>query len=226
MTLLLLAVAAACTRLGAWQLERAAAKQDTLDAFAAAPQLPLEDALASNVRWAHVRVRGRFDPRRHVLLDNQLLVGRPGVHVFTPFETEDGQRLMVNRGWLPLADRRRLPAVDTPPGALAISGRLAPPPLPGRQLGEVDRLARDEWPQLVTYYRADDIGAALGETLPEPVLLLAPDAPGGFAGRDWQPVAMPPSRHVGYAVQWFALALTALVIWGVMGWRRGRGAPR
>lgn len=224
MTLLLLAVAAACTRLGAWQLERAAQKQDTLDAFAGAPQLPLEDALDTGARWALVRARGEFDPTRHVLLDNQLLAGRVGVHVFTPFRTDDGPWLMVNRGWLPLEDRRRLPVFDTPPGPVTVHGRLAPSPVPGRQLGEADRLERDNWPQLVTYYRAGDIGAALGADIAEPVLWLAPDAPGGFAGRDWQPVTMTPSRHVGYAVQWFALALTALVIWGVLGWRRGRSS--
>ena len=225
-TLGLLAVAAACTRLGAWQLERAAEKQATLDAFAAAPALPLDQALRSPADWSRVRVQGRFDARRHLLLDNQLHEGRAGVHVFTPFQVDDRSWLMVNRGWLPLADRRRLPAVDTPTDTLTLHGRLAPPPVPGRQLGEADRLAPDRWPQLVTYYRPADVSAALGETLPRRVLWLDADAPAGFQARDWQPVAMPPRRHVGYAVQWFALALTALVIWVVLGVRRGRPEPR
>ena len=30
--------------------------------------------------------------------------------------------------------------------------------------------------------------------------------------RDWQPVVMAPEKHLAYAVQWFLLALAALVI--------------
>jgi cytochrome oxidase assembly protein ShyY1 len=29
-----------------------------------------------------------------------------------------------------------------------------------------------------------------------------------------------PERHLGYAVQWFALALTLVVIWIVVNWRK------
>ena len=35
----------------------------------------------------------------------------------------------------------------------------------------------------------------------------------------WSPNVMPPSRHVGYAVQWWGLALAALVVM-VIGGRR------
>jgi surfeit locus 1 family protein len=39
--------------------------------------------------------------------------------------------------------------------------------------------------------------------------------------RSWEIVVMPPSKHYGYAVQWFALAGCLLVIYVVTG---GRGA--
>ena len=46
------------------------------------------------------------------------------------------------------------------------------------------------------------------------VLLLDKDQPGGFV-REWNPVVVGPERHVGYAVQWFALAaaLVILYVW-------------
>ena len=30
--------------------------------------------------------------------------------------------------------------------------------------------------------------------------------------RNWQPVVMPPEKHMAYAVQWFLLGVAALVI--------------
>jgi surfeit locus 1 family protein len=46
------------------------------------------------------------------------------------------------------------------------------------------------------------------------VLLLDPDQPDGFV-RDWpRPTGgLAPALHLGYALQWFAFALIALVLW-------------
>ena len=38
------------------------------------------------------------------------------------------------------------------------------------------------------------------------VLLLDADSGPGFV-REWQPPGLPPERHIGYAVQWWAFAL-------------------
>jgi cytochrome oxidase assembly protein ShyY1 len=55
------------------------------------------------------------------------------------------------------------------------------------------------------------------------VLRLDPALPGGYA-RDLEllPNTLPPSRHLGYAVQWFGLALTVLVVALVLEFRRHR----
>ena len=43
-------------------------------------------------------------------------------------------------------------------------------------------------------------------------MLLDPGAPDGFE-RDWRPaLGFGPERHLGYAVQWFAFALVAVVM--------------
>jgi len=57
--------------------------------------------------------------------------------------------------------------------------------------------------------------------LPGQVLRLDPAMPLGYA-RDLEllPNTLPPSRHLGYAVQWFAMALAVLVIAGVLHVRR------
>ena len=55
----------------------------------------------------------------------------------------------------------------------------------------------------------------LGEEIPEPLLLLADDQPDGYL-RDWRPAATGVDRNMGYALQWFAMAATLLVIYVVV----------
>lgn len=222
-TVVLALLAVSFARLGAWQWGRADEKRALIARFEAAPSMSLASALAAGERFARLRMSGRYDPERHVLLDNQVRAGRVGVHVLTPFSTDDGPTVLVNRGWLATPpDRSRLPAVPTPAGAVTITGVLATPPVVGRRLGEASPLDEETWPQRVTYLEIPDVGRATGQELPEWVVWLDADAPGGFDGRDWSPVVMTPERHQGYAFQWFALCGAAVILWIVTGFARGR----
>ena len=51
-----------------------------------------------------------------------------------------------------------------------------------------------------------------------PVIVRQTAAPAYRDGlaRDWNQPGVSVDRHYGYAFQWFALALAALVFWGVM----------
>lgn len=222
--ILLLGLAAGFASLAAWQWQRAADKAGRQDAFAAAPyQLGLPPA-GDAAEFTRVTLHGRFDRERHLLADNQVLAGRAGVHVYTPYFETGGATILVNRGWLPLPPTRApLPVIETPAGELSISGRLGRVQGPGRQLGEATLADRENWPQLVTYPSLERAATALGTRLYPWVLLLDPDSPGGFEGRDWRPVYMTPQKHRAYAFQWAALALLALASWAVTGLRRGGG---
>lgn len=221
LTLFLLLLAALFLRLGFWQLERKAEKQQLFDSFEQAPRLELTQALSGYAQFARIEAWGRFDRRRHLLLDNRMHEGRAGVHVLTPFELRDGRQILVNRGWLPMPpDRRSLPAFETDGEWRTITGILTRPVSDGPRLGEADRLDRENWPQLVTYLDLEQASEALDTTLqPWLVQLDAQDA-AGFSGRDWQPAVMGPEVHGAYALQWFALALATLIIWLTLGYRR------
>lgn len=226
-TLILVTLAAAFLRLGLWQLDRKAEKEVLFERFATAPAMGLAEAVEDGEAFARVSARGRYDPERHLLLDNKVWQGRAGVHVLTPFRTEHGATVLVNRGWLPLpADRSRLPDVPTPADAFDLTGRLAPPPAVGRQLGAPDTLVPHDWPQLVTYFDRASVAGALGESLPPWVVLLDASDPNGFDDRQWVPAAMTPEVHGGYAVQWLALLLATVVAWVVVGLRRGEQMAR
>lgn len=219
---ILLTLAVGMAALGAWQLQRMDEKRALIESFDNAPFASLEEALAGDQRFSRVRVTGRFDPARHVLLDNKILRGQAGVHVFTPFTVFNGTTVLVNRGWKPMsADRSQLPDIPTPTVPVELNGMLAPPPEHRQRLGEPDTLVTDRWPQLVTYLDLETVAAALDTDLPDRVVWLAADHEAGFEGRDWSPATVPAERHRAYAIQWFALSVTALVIWLGM-WVRGR----
>jgi surfeit locus 1 family protein len=223
LTIVLLVLALIFARLGLWQKDRQSEKQLLFDQFREAPVLGIEDALSQGALFARVEATGRYDPERHVLLDNKILGGRTGVHVLTPFMLQDGREILVNRGWLPLPpDRRPLPAVATDGALRTISGILNKPSEGGQRMGDADVLARDSWPQLVTYLEIDAVGEALGVSLEPWLLQLDQSDASGFEDRQWKVAVMGPEVHGAYAVQWFSLSLASLIIWITLGVRRAK----
>jgi cytochrome oxidase assembly protein ShyY1 len=215
--ILALLVIALFTRLGFWQLARMHEKQAMLDAAHAAVQqrraLPL--SAAADVGRDHdydwSAGSGRFASLPPVLLDNQAHDERAGVRAYRVFLPADAAPLLVELGWLPLSGDRRMPPVPRPDAAMRIAGLLAPPPSAGIATTIVQPQADGT---LLTI--ALDL-PLLRKTLALPtlaprVLKLDPAIPLGYArDLDVLPNTLPPERHLGYAVQWFGLALAVLV---------------
>lgn len=221
--LALLAVLLFCL-LGRWQLQRMHGKQALLDAQAAAASqaLALTDALAQRAAVQGIADHGRFLPG-WVLLDNQMRQGRAGVKAYRPFRSDAGAVVLVDLGWHPLPADRALPRFAEPPSPVAVRGLLAPPPAPGLALGPMAEPAgRGRW--LASRLQPAQLAPLLGlATLPPQVLRLDPALPFGEArDLDLLPNTLPPQRHLGYAVQWFALALAVLVVALVLELRRAR----
>lgn len=213
--------------LGFWQLDRAAQKRDLQAAYAeasaAAPRVVASIAeIEALPRYTRVTLRGAYDGSRQALLDVQVYRSRAGYRVWTPFVLDNGGTVLVDRGWVPAdPDRRRLPELDVAGGAGVVVGMVAPLPQAGIDLGS-SAVGDEGWPQLLLWPDADELAAYWGAGVPARIVLLDAAAPDGFV-RDWAPAAgMPPERHLGYAVQWFGLALALVVIWVVVT-RRKRG---
>jgi cytochrome oxidase assembly protein ShyY1 len=68
-----------------------------------------------------------------------------------------------------------------------------------------------------------ELAAALGRDLAPRQVLLDSGVPDGYV-REWTVPGTTPDRHLGYAVQWFALAALAGAIWLVLGFRRPGGS--
>lgn len=212
---------------GFWQLGRADEKRALAverDYRGAKDTLVIEPGLAETasmerLRHRRARARGHYRAHRQYLLDNRTHRGVAGYHVLTPLRLEGSDvHVLVNRGWQPVGpDRTRLPdtAVGTQTGIA--EGLLVAPPAAGLTLGETG-YETESWPRLVQQVDLARMQAQLGAPLLPFVLRLSPDADDGYV-REWQVrAAMTPERHLGYAVQWFALAaaLVALCVWASM----------
>lgn len=222
--LLLLAGAGIGLSAGLWQLDRAGAKEELYARFAtgaAAAALPrlIRDDEVTALRYRTLRLNGEYDPAHQVLLDGISHRGRPGYHVLTPLITAEGE-VLVNRGWVPAdGDRRILPDIRVAAASREVVGRVERLPRPGLALARTEPAAGASWPRRMLFPTSAQIGAEIGPVrstvLRDYQLLLDPDDPDGYL-RDWRPGGMDPVRHLGYAVQWFGLALTVVVIYCVL----------
>ena len=214
--LLAIALAVGFSGLGRWQWQRGETKQAQMDAqarvLAGRRALPLASlSLADDTALAWTSGSGRFRAAPLLLLDNQRRGQQVGVRVLRVFQPDSGRALLVDLGWLPLPGDRTLPASPAPAGDIALRGLLGPPPSAGIALGPDHTGDADTW--LLTRVDLGALAQALRIDLAPRVLRLDPDLPIGHA-RDLVPLAntLPPERHRGYAVQWFGLAFTTLVV--------------
>ncbi len=199
--------------LGFWQVDRMGQKADVIAAIEArihdAPDpLPaMADPEAD--RYRPVTAEGRFTGAETLVLSSQRGSG-PGFRVITAFETDTGQRILVDRGYIPeVQGTAPRPASDAP---VRIEGNLDWPQDSDAYTPDPD-LGRNLW-------FSRDVGplAAHLDTQAALVVLRATSEPAPPA----QPVPIAtadiPDDHLEYAITWFALAavwagMTAILLW-------------
>ena len=224
---------------GRWQLGRMHEKEAMLAAAATAlahaePQ-PLLLASDPGRIAAYDRAAGMGRiANATVWLDNQMRGGRSGVRMYCVVFPDDGvQPVLVDAGWWPLDGRRTLPVFGCPAGdAQKVRGLLAPPPSPGIATGEPMAANGDaRWLAARLDLPAIADALKLSTGLAPRVLRLDPERKTDDAGvmlapgeRDLDILAntLTPDRHLGYAVQWFGLAITVLVVALVLTLRKKR----
>jgi surfeit locus 1 family protein len=202
--------AAILAALGFWQLARAEWKDAILSEIEAritaepvsVPAAPDPEA----DRYLPVRATGTTGERELHVLVSQKQLGA-GFRIVTAFETEDGRRLLLDRGFVP--DEAK--DAPRPPQTLEVTGNLHwPEERDGFTPG--DDVAGNFWFARDVPVMAEALGT-------EPVLIVtrATEPP----QEDIRPMPVGtegiPDNHLGYAVQWFGLAIvwlgmTALLI--------------
>lgn len=203
--------------LGFWQLDRAKQKQAILAGMAhARTEAPLSLAQAmkdlKSQAYYGIALEGRFLPGEDLLLMHANEANQPGYYVLSVFETQlEGKTvaLWVNRGFTPLAV---LP--ENPSQVHAIRGIITRPQPTRFILGETVPNPQAK-PLMVQRTDLEAISEVTGRDY-LPLVVLAEGDLGDGLLRDWQFNVMPPEKHQGYALQWFALALCLVIIYCVV----------
>ncbi len=200
--------------LGYWQVERAEEKQQLIAQQQAQLKtvLPLTQTTPDKVaqqRYKTVQITGYYDTTQQILCDNQIVKGKAGYFVLTPFIVKGGKKaVLVNRGWLPAnPDRKILPAIAMKQSPTLIVGRINAFPSVGIKLNNADVPSATS-PMVVQIINSELLAKKLGYPLFSFQVELDKNAPEGYA-REWlKNTLMLPEQHIAYAVQWFSLAFT------------------
>ncbi len=163
--------------------------------------------LDESLRFTPLKVTGRFDNKHQFLVDNKFHNHRVGYQVLTPLIPYGStKQLMVNRGWIPMGrDRQHLPTIKPVTGTINVLGNISfPSP---KQITLNDKTnSQGHWPKVIEKVELVSLEQDLKAPIYKLILQMKPESKHGFV-RDWQVTTMPPARHLGYAFQWFALAL-------------------
>ena len=209
--------------LGSWQLHRAEYKQAIQDRFEKQLAEPYQTVSSvadlRDIQYRKLRLFGRYDNVRNLLLDNRLHRGRLGYQVLTPLMLRDSDAvLLVNRGWTPWGETRQQTApivqADSDGGVVGIAFYPSEPAL---ELGEFELTG--EWPLLIQNIDIEALQPGFDGRLLPWILWLAPETDDAYL-RDWQPLWMRPEKSRAYAVQWFAFAVLALVLFIILNLRK------
>lgn len=226
-------IVAVMTQLGFWQLRRHAEVRGQNAAIverASRPLLLRDVDLADPhaVDFQRITARGVFRADEEVLWRGRGRNGVTGFEVLTPLDLigdddqPTGEVLLVNRGWVgPDLDEPPVTTGPPPAGIVEVDGILRPTiPQPGfgpkdpvdGELthvfhADLDRLDPQIEGDLVRMYlRLSSTNPAMATDVVRPLSPTEPDA----------------GPHLGYAFQWFAFSITAVVAY--LAWLRRRSA--
>ncbi len=216
-----------------WQWQRAAQKQQSLQMLAqwqmqkafsltelitdqSTALLSSENLMARD--GATVSFPARWLAPYVWLLDNQILKGRPGYDVIIPVQANNPENtatnssaassiVLVNLGWVAApVQRTELPAIKMP-AELIVQGvyrAQAGNFLLGKNLEDLGqwpmRMQQPDNKLLITYLPDSLIAGMIYQQRESPFAI------------HYHPVVLPPERHKAYALQWFLLAMAALLV--------------
>ena len=217
-------------------------KEQILQKIDSASQLPITPLSRINLnglealkaaRYRKVYFRARALPNQQFLLDNQIRDSQVGYNVLTPYELPDKKIVMVDRGWIiATLDRRSLPDISLPSLSKLqmISGSIY---VPYSSLfwdtfqdffhRKSDAKDGKSWPKSLLNIHFNQIEKKLEKSVIPIIVRMSPNAPQKGYLRKWPRLDSTATNvHLGYAVQWFALALLFLGILAAIAIKKGK----
>lgn len=197
--------------LGVWQIDRGYNKKELENTFLERQSQPVKEikynAFLESDLYRNVVLEGKY-LEKIFFLDNKIHNGKPGLKVFSPFETTNNNLVLVSRGWIELEDRSKLPTINTTKNVLKVQGVLRPESQDF--VLENEEMNNKNNPILLQTVNLSELSNFLGKPLSPYILELSELSESAFV-KTWQPINLSSFRHFGYAVQWFGLAVVLIV---------------
>ncbi|MCX4026704.1 SURF1 family protein [Endozoicomonas sp. SM1973] len=218
-TLLMFSVISLTVVLGIWQVSRAYEKESLQNSFikkSDGDPVDFEKIVkeAANkqekdINYQHVKLTGQYIKNKHLLLDNQIVNGKPGFNVISAFVTKANQLILVDRGWLgPIINRDKIPEIPETTQQLELTGLLF------NQLPKPFLLAKEslstDWPKIIQALDKKQLKSIFN--LKDFYLLRLHIPQAGAFIPHYKPINITPEKHWGYAIQWFSIAFIIFVL--------------
>ncbi|NLG55948.1 MAG: SURF1 family protein [Rhodococcus sp.] len=214
MALLVAAFAFLCfSILAPWQLGKNTStehrNQLIADSINADP-VPVESLISNNTinpddEWRQVTLSGSYGLGSDALVRLRSIDGQPSYEVLTPFALDNGQVVLVNRGYVRPIEGTQPPPIDPPPSAevtLNARVRVSEGVVAGR-----DPMLEGDLPQVYTINPAQ-VGSVVNNfALADLYVQLEPDQPGGLGVIPLPQLDAGP--YLSYGLQWLAFGIMA-----------------
>ena len=213
-SILITATFAFLVSLGFWQLERADEKRGIETSIKLANtgsvELIKDEEVLENKEYYEVRLQGKYLSDKQFIYDNQIVDQVSGYYVLTPFALEgQSKAILINRGFIPWNGRRdKLADIvigqETREIKVQISKSIKRMELKPSEVGI-------QFPVLIQSIDLQDMADRAKVDFSSVIGLLDASASNGFI-RKWEPYTGSIEKHIGYAVQWFLMALVLAII--------------
>ncbi len=211
---------AGLTRLGIWQLDRAAEKNanrdQTLQMQSQAPR-PFEglydgtiNSQDQDLSTVNLSLTGKYLNQRSIWIANQTYKEQIGYEVLTPFRLSSNNKLiMVSRGWVTAR------AFDNPSSFVSdinddvqLTGLMVTKPFTFEQANKINDA---NWPKRIAHLDMQEVSDLLGES-PFPYIIRLNEGSPGLLIKHWKNVTVSVDKNYSYALQWFGMAIAVLIV--------------
>ncbi|MDC1536235.1 SURF1 family protein [Candidatus Thioglobus sp.] len=213
-SILITATFAFLVSLGFWQLDRADEKRgieaSIKQANTGSVELIRKEEGLQSKEYYEVRLQGKYLSDKQFIYDNQIVDQVSGYYVLTPYALEgQSKAILINRGFIPWNGRRdKLADIvigqETREIKVQISKPIKRMELKPSEVGI-------QFPVLIQSIDLQDMADRAKVDFSSVIGLLDASASNGFI-RKWEPYTGSIEKHIGYAVQWFLMALVLAII--------------
>ena len=211
---LIVATIAFLGSLGLWQLDRANEKRvieaSIQKANTGTIELISDENRLLEKEYYQVRLKGQYLSNKQFIYDNQIIDQVSGYYVLTPFKLKNQSgTIVINRGFIPWnGDREKLADISIYKTKSDIKVQISKPI---KRIELKSSEISNNFPTLIQAVDLVKMSEIAGVNFSSMVGLLDASMDDGFV-RKWEPYTGSIEKHIGYAVQWFLMAIVLGII--------------